>query len=134
MRAYSEAGFKGTLAKEVPDLTSKAISPMFESLLSSLTIDLKDSSGMTLKAKHFDWALHPGGLAILTGAEKAMDLTKDHLRASHEIYRTRGNSSSASVLIVLDRLRRDDRHRENIVACAFGPGLTIEMALLKRLR
>ena len=87
---------------------------------------------MTREAEHFDWAVHPGGLAILRGAQRALSLTEDDLRASYDIYRTRGNSSSASVLIVLDQLQHYQGHRKNIVVCAFGPGLTIEMALLQR--
>ncbi|KAL8908902.1 MAG: hypothetical protein Q9171_005245 [Xanthocarpia ochracea] len=87
-----------------------------------------------LSAKDFDWALHPGGLSILEGAQRSMHLSKDQLRASYEIYRTHGNSSSPTVLRVLDKLRKMGDGRENIVAAAFGPGLAIEMAMLKRCR
>ncbi|KAI9784348.1 MAG: hypothetical protein M1839_002409 [Geoglossum umbratile] len=124
-------GFKITLTKEVPPLTSKAIAPMFERLLPSFPLGDK---GETLGAKDFDWAMHPGGMAILQGAQRAMKLSDDQLRASYEIYKTRGNSSSATVLIVLDKLRRMGEGRENVVACAFGPGLAIEMATFKRCR
>jgi type III polyketide synthase len=63
-----------------------------------------------------------------------MKLSDDQLRASYEIYKTRGNSSGAMVLIVLDKLRRMSEGRDNVVACAFGPGLATEMAMFKRCR
>lgn len=87
-----------------------------------------------LDAKDFDWALHPGGLAILEGAQQSMKLSKDQLQASHEVYKTHGNSSSPTVLIVLDKLRKTGEGRDNVVAIAFGPGLAIEMAMFKRCR
>ena len=63
-----------------------------------------------------------------------MNLSDDQLRASNEIYRTRGNSSSPSVLIVLEKLREMGSGRENVVAAAFGPGLAVEMAMFRRCR
>ncbi|KAL8783486.1 MAG: hypothetical protein Q9195_009376 [Heterodermia aff. obscurata] len=110
------SGFRLTLTKDVPDLTSEAIAPMFRTLLSSIPIqELKTSDRMTCEARDFDWAVHPGGLAILKGAQRALSLTDDHLRASYDIYRTRGNSSSSSVLIVLDHLQDYQSHRKNIM-------------------
>jgi predicted naringenin-chalcone synthase len=61
-----------------------------------------------------------------------MALSTDHLWASYEVYRAHGNSSSPTVLIVLDRLRRKESERRQVVLTAFGPGLAIEMAVLER--
>lgn len=63
-----------------------------------------------------------------------LDLTSEQLRATREIYRTRGNSSSPTVLAVLDLLRKMGRGKDHVVATSFGPGLAIEMSLLKRCR
>ncbi len=98
---------------------------MFSSLLP------RSAATEALVASDFDWALHPGGEAILDGAAEAMHLTTDQLRASREIYRTRGNSSSPAVLAVLDKLRSYGKNRDHVVATSFGPGLAIEMAILK---
>ncbi|MCJ1385151.1 hypothetical protein MMC17_008270 [Xylographa soralifera] len=125
-------GFRATLTKEVPQIAMKAITPMFEKLLPSLTLDGKPTLGKAIQAKDFDWALHPGGIAILNGTQNTLDLQEDQLRASFEIYKTHGNSSSPTVLIVLDKLRRMGEGRENVVACSFGPGMAIEMFMLKR--
>lgn len=75
-----------------------------------------------------------------------MDITPEHLRSSYTIYIEHGNSSSATIFSVMDRLRRPDMDgmapkktadgkggvREFVVACAFGPGIAIEMAMLRR--
>lgn len=105
--------------------------PIFERLLPAYA----EHYGLELMTlRDFDWVLHPGGKAILDKAETSLGLTENQLRASLEIYRTRGNSASPTVLIVLDRLREMGEGREHVVATSFGPGLTIEMALLRRCR
>lgn len=81
---------------------------------------------------HFDWALHPGGKAIIQNTKERMSLTDHQLRASEKIYRSRGNSSSPTVLIVLDELLRMGQGRSHIVAASFGPGLILEMAMMRR--
>ena len=61
-----------------------------------------------------------------------MNLTPEHLRASYEIYVNYGNSSSATVMSVMDKLRQMGEGREKVVACAFGPGISMEMMILRR--
>ncbi len=61
-----------------------------------------------------------------------MNLTPEHLRASYEIYVNYGNSSSATVMSVMDKLRKMGEGRERVVACAFGPGISLEMMILRR--
>ncbi|KAJ0349659.1 hypothetical protein COL154_007108 [Colletotrichum chrysophilum] len=92
------------------------------------------------KADDFDWAMHPGGATILTEAEKAMNISSFHMRASYDTYMKHGNSSSATIFSVMDRLRSKDmddiapegRARDYVVGCAFGPGIAVEMCMLKR--
>jgi type III polyketide synthase len=88
--------------------------------------------GSHVTAADFDWALHPGGSTIITGVEQAMNLTPEHLRASYEIYVNYGNSSSATVMSVMDKLRKMGEGKEKVVACAFGPGISLEMMILRR--
>lgn len=120
------------MTSRVPKLAADAVSPAFQSLVKSLP-EL-NASGKTPTAADFDWALHPGGSTIITGVEKAMNLTPEHLRASYEIYMNYGNSSSATIMAVMDRLRNLDEGKENVVACAFGPGIALEMMILRRNR
>ncbi len=60
-----------------------------------------------------------------------MDLTPEHLRASYEIYMKYGNSSSATIISVLNKLRESEG-KERVIACAFGPGIALEMMVLRR--
>lgn len=111
-------------------MASAAVNPAFRDLIKSLP-ELQNGSKPPTAAD-FDWALHPGGSSIITGVEQAMNLTSDHLRASYETYMNYGNSSSATIISVLDRLRKIDGGRENVIACAFGPGIALEMMVLRR--
>ena len=61
-----------------------------------------------------------------------MQLTEDHLRASYEIYMNYGNSSSATIMAVMNRLRGIEGGKENVIACAFGPGISLEMMVLRK--
>lgn len=102
---------------------------MFEDLVSSIPelVDLNK-----FKASDYDWALHPGGATIISGIEKVMRLTPEHLRASYEVYISHGNSSSATAFSVLNSLLEGES-TEHIISCAFGPGISVEMAAFKRL-
>ncbi|KAH7319684.1 thiolase-like protein [Stachybotrys elegans] len=129
-------GWKVILTPRVPKLAGAAIDPSFTDLMASLPQLPKDYQ----KPDDFDWAMHPGGATILTGAERAMNITPEHMRASYDTYMNHGNSSSATIYSVLNRLRSKDmdalapggRVREYIVGCAFGPGISVEMCVLKR--
>lgn len=121
-------GMIASITKAVPKTAVSAITPMFSHLCN------KPSTPVTLDPEEFDWAIHPGGTAILQGAQQTLHLTDDHIRASLDIYSTYGNSSSPTVLIVLDQLRRMGQGRDNVVAASFGPGISIEMFLMKRCR
>ena len=109
------------------------VNPGFNELVDSIPQLHRD--GKILSATDFDWALHPGGSLIITGVQSAMCLEEHHLRASYEIYMEHGNSSSATIISVMDRLRQP-RHakvgKDNVVACAFGPGINMEFMALKR--
>ncbi|TLS22592.1 uncharacterized protein PpBr36_05834 [Pyricularia pennisetigena] len=45
-----------------------------------------------LGAADIDWALHPGGRAIVAGVQSSLNLTDYQLRTTNQIYRTRDNS------------------------------------------
>lgn len=105
------------------------MAPAFQDLIESLP-ELREK-GKTPIATDFDWALHPGGSTIITGVEKAMGLMPEHLRASYEIYMNYGNSSSATIMSVMNQLRETEG-KEQVVACAFGPGISLEMMVLRR--
>ncbi|MCL2515093.1 MAG: type III polyketide synthase [Microbacteriaceae bacterium] len=76
------------------------------------------------------WAIHPGGRAILDRTQQALGLSDAQLAPSRAVLREFGNMSSPSVLFALQRLMRDAAPGETLIATAFGPGLTVEGALL----
>jgi type III polyketide synthase len=124
-------GFRTVLTRDVPSLTKAAVKPMFEKLTYEHALA---TTGPVTRKDDFDWALHPGGEAVIDNVKDTMGLTEHQLRATREIYKTRGNSSSPTVLIVLDKLRGMGRGSDQVIATSFGPGLTIEMARLRRCR
>jgi type III polyketide synthase len=129
-------GWKVVLTPRVPKLAAAVVSPTFNDLVQSLPYLPPNYK----TASDFDWAMHPGGATILSGVEKAMNITPEHMRASYDTYIKHGNSSSATILSVMDRLRREDmdelapegKVKDFVVGCAFGPGIAIEMCMLKR--
>ena len=65
-------------------MAAAAVALAFQDLLNS--VPALHTNGKSPVASDFDWALHPGGSTIITGVERAMNLTVDHLRASYDIY------------------------------------------------
>ncbi len=101
------------------------------------------------------WAIHPGGRSILDRVEDRLSLTPAQLEPSRSTLAEVGNMSSATVLFVLRRIlhatppadvpgvagerlvERDAAPVEGpgtgrVCAMAFGPGLTVETALMTR--
>lgn len=124
------------LSPRVPKMTTSQLQPTFTDLIASVP-ELPSSYQVPAD---FDWAMHPGGATILTGAERALGITPEHMRASYDTYINHGNSSSATIFSVLDRLRDKDmdayapggQPKEYIIGCAFGPGIAVESCVLKR--
>lgn len=129
-------GWKVILTPRVPKITSEILPPTFSEFLS--TLPSLPSTYQT--ARDFDWAMHPGGATILTGAERVLGISPEHMRASYDTYINHGNSSSATIFGVMDRLRSKDmdqyapggKVKDYVVGCAFGPGITVEICMLKR--
>uniref|UniRef100_A0ACD5ZK50 Uncharacterized protein n=1 Tax=Avena sativa TaxID=4498 RepID=A0ACD5ZK50_AVESA len=76
-------------------------------------------------------AMHPGGRAILDGVEAALELGPEKLAASRWVLRDYGNMSGASVIFVLDEIRRQGHGEEWGVLIGFGPGMTVETMVLR---
>ena len=117
------------LSRNVPDIACRAVALSFPRLFQRSPGSLVDR---TVKATDCAWALHPGGLAVIEGVKKMMALDSGQLHTSEEVYRKHGNSSSPTVLIVLDKMRKSAPNQRPVVAAAFGPGMSVELALLRR--
>jgi alpha-pyrone synthase len=118
-------GFEMMLSSELPRLISEEAIPALRSILESQGIP--DFRGV----RH--WVLHPGGRAILDAFQEGLHLSDEATEPSRTVLRNFGNMSSASILFVLKELlnTRTIRQDETVCAVAFGPGLTMEVALLK---
>lgn len=79
-----------------------------------------------------EWAVHPGGRAILDVVEDRLRVSSEQMRASREVLRDYGNMSSATIMFVLQRLMSEKKTGGLGVAMAFGPGLTMESMLFER--
>jgi predicted naringenin-chalcone synthase len=82
------------------------------------------------------WAIHPGGRSILDRVEDALGLSPEQLEPSRAVLRDYGNMSSATVLFVLREILRApmEEDEETVCGMAFGPGLTVETALMRKTR
>ncbi len=119
----SEFGFDIRLSTYVPALIRENIGR----LLGKLFI----SSG--IKKSQIDWfAIHPGGVKILEACENALNISKEENLFSYEVLRNYGNMSSVTILFVLEKYFKmiNENPGKRLLACAFGPGLTLESMLL----
>ena len=81
------------------------------------------------------WAIHPGGVRIVEAVKESLQLTEKNVEDSMTVLQNYGNMSSPTILFILhsilNKLRNKDYSSDkNIFACAFVPGLTVEMLLL----
>mmetsp|Transcript_4281 Transcript_4281/g.6903 ORF Transcript_4281/g.6903 Transcript_4281/m.6903 type:complete len:546 (+) Transcript_4281:9-1646(+) len=81
-------------------------------------------------------AIHPGGPRILEAVGDVffeLGWKEDALDASYETFGYFGNLGSAAMLFVLaNRLGKNDIKEDKLITMAFGPGVTVEYALLER--
>ncbi|REK71376.1 type III polyketide synthase [Paenibacillus paeoniae] len=77
------------------------------------------------------WAIHPGGRGIVDIMQDMFGLSDKQTSASRTILREYGNMSSATILFVLNEMKRllreDGAGFKEGIALAFGPGVTAEM-------
>lgn len=120
-----DRGFDIVLSKYVSKIIGANMNESIGRLLKSLNLAPADIGV---------WAVHPGGKSILDQFQKSLDLPPGGLELSRQVLRRFGNMSSATILFVLKAVLEAPRTagNENIFAAAFGPGLTLESALLAR--
>lgn len=121
----TDLGFRMGLSPDVPAVLARHVGGVVDGLLGRHGLTVADVDA---------WAVHPGGPRILDTVAERLALPDGALDASREVLAERGNCSSATVLLVLEELRAAGRPRPGrpAVAMAFGPGLTLYVALLRR--
>ena len=123
-----DAGFEMTLSSYVPRIIAEHIRDALAPLLAG-----EQGLAQLPYARIENWAIHPGGRSILDRVQSHLELSDTQLGPSREVLRRYGNMSSATVLFVLERiLAAGGDATERVCAMAFGPGLTVETALMSR--
>lgn len=111
-------GFSLYLSPRIPKLIGEHIPKEIERLLGSESLPEL-------------WAIHPGGRGIIDTLQATYSLTDEQINASRSVLRQYGNLSSATILFVLDKMKRDYENRiestKEGIALAFGPGLNAEI-------
>lgn len=136
-------GFYSLLLNKGKDLMGWNITPVnFEMILNAKVpefigdeinnVVLKASTKFNIQPDAIShWAVHPGGKKILDTIKKQMQLADDDLQSSYNVLERYGNMSSPTILFVLNELGKTLLQiDETIFAVGFGPGLSIETALL----
>lgn len=122
--SIGDHGFDIRLSSYVPGIIGAAIGGIVAKAL---------AAGGAIAALIDLWAVHPGGRAILDKIETELALRPEQVAAARETLRTCGNMSSATILFVLQNIlvHTPPDEAPSICAMAFGPGLTVELALLR---
>ncbi|MBC7809092.1 MAG: type III polyketide synthase [Akkermansiaceae bacterium] len=119
-------GFAMRLSSYVPEILHANIADAMKPTLAGAGLRVGDIS---------HWAVHPGGRAIVDKVRSALDLCEGSVAASRRVLKEYGNMSSATILFVLKEMLRSGTltdSGEPIAAMAFGPGLTVESAVLRK--
>lgn len=121
-----DTGFEMVLSSYVPEIIQTNLQDALQPLFKNLEVVHNEID---------HWAIHPGGRAILDKIQQNFDLSPKQLAASRKVLASYGNMSSATILFVLADLLRGLQESDNssVLAMAFGPGLTIESALLTKI-
>ena len=120
----TDLGFRMGLSPLVPEVLARHVRPTVTDLLAGHGLRIQDVSG---------WIVHPGGPKILDTVQRELGLSDTDLAPSRQVLADCGNCSSATVLMILDRLLAAGRPAPGgpVVMMAFGPGLTLYTALLR---
>jgi predicted naringenin-chalcone synthase len=120
----TDQGFRMGLSPEIPAVLQRHVAGVVEDLLAPHGLAPSDIAG---------WAVHPGGPRILDVIAEEVGLEEDDLIESNGVLRDYGNCSSATVMLVLQRIlaEREIGPGDSVVCMAFGPGLTLYAALLR---
>lgn len=118
-------GFEMRLSPKVPDVIKAGIGALTNRLLDRIRLSIDDIDF---------YAIHPGGKRILEVIEEKLGISKEANKPARDALKAYGNMSSPTVLFVIksimDQLGSED-HGKHLLSFAFGPGLTLESAVLK---
>jgi len=124
----SDSGMQMTLSRKIPEYLRAYLGDFLERLAAP--------SGLaeTKLRKGALFAIHPGGPRIIDELAELLGLRQEQVQASNTILRNYGNMSSATLPHVWKAILEDEAVPSGtvIVSLAFGPGLTVSGALLRK--
>ncbi|HYJ11601.1 MAG TPA: 3-oxoacyl-[acyl-carrier-protein] synthase III C-terminal domain-containing protein [Polyangiaceae bacterium] len=123
----SDFGMEMVLARDVPEKIARALTPFVEGLL-------RHAGEHETAGKRAVFAVHPGGPKIVDQVAAALGLDEPQIALSRAVLRERGNMSSATLPHIWQEVVRAAhvRHGDLVVSLAFGPGLTLSGAVLRK--
>src|SRR3989440_1286549 len=116
-----DGGLRVILSRELPDVVEAHLRGAVDAFLAEAGLHLADIDAV---------AAHPGGPRIVDAMERALDLDWESLVTSRSVFAGNGNASSAGIFFVLEEMQRCGT-RGRVLAIALGPGLSIELALMR---
>jgi prepilin-type processing-associated H-X9-DG protein len=114
-------GFQMTLSARVPEVIEGSLKTWLSGWLAGSGTDLGQIA---------HWGIHPGGPRILQACVDALQLDPSEIQTSKQVLAEFGNMSSPTILFIVERMLRE-KTPGPWVLLAFGPGLTIEAALVE---
>lgn len=119
----TDFGFQMRLSQYVPDIIKNGIHKLSDTILSNIN-----------RGEIKNFLVHPGGKKILQVIEGHFSLSKKDNQYAYHVLKNYGNMSSPTILFVMYHFLNDlDKYKkgEKTLALAFGPGLTLESALME---
>ena len=119
----SEHGFRIVLSPSVPTVARERLGGDVDEFLRAHGLARENVRS---------WVCHPGGPKVLAAARDALGLGDHDVELAWSSLREKGNLSSASVLLILERTLYEARPPSGVrgVMLAMGPGFCSELLLL----
>ncbi|CAN6481414.1 unnamed protein product [Victoria cruziana] len=130
----TEEGISFKLGRDLPEIIEDHVEEFCTKLMKKAGFEGEQYNEMF-------WAVHPGGPAILNRLEKRLDLLPEKLSCSRRALSDYGNASSNTIVYVMEYMieetikmrERGEKDNEWGLVLAFGPGITFEGILARKL-
>lgn len=119
-----DTGFRVVLGPGVPDLVERELPRLVDRFLAEHELRREDIEA---------WIAHPGGPKVIRAVQQSLGLRDEQVEVTRESLARFGNLSSASVLFVLDEVRRRRAPPPGSYGLMFalGPAFCAELVLLR---
>jgi alkylresorcinol/alkylpyrone synthase len=125
LRYRTEGGrLRNHLTKRVPVIGARTVTEVASRLLTRHGLSRNDIAC---------WAVHPGGTVVLAQVAKELELSREALHFSYNVFESHGNMSSPSVLFVLREILDSGRPQpgQKGMLLSFGAGFSAFAALME---